>query len=446
MNVNNATTPENDLPVSPYRERRRRVAAPRRSWCFTINNPMSTWTSGHEEFIVHATDICGTKLRYMVFQVETGDNGTPHYQGYMEFTTPVRFRWLSTVLKNAAHLEWRRGTREQARDYCMKESTRVGGPWEVGTWRSGGQGTRMDLLAVTDYVQTGAKESDVASRFPCAYIKFHGGINKLISLSVPRRTVPPVVTLLYGPTGTGKTKYCWDTFPDLYSKPPSTRWFDGYEAGKVVLLDDFCGASSKVSVLYLLQLLDRYPFMVEAKGKYVPFMAEQVLITTNYHPSQWYNWVGRDSSFQALKRRIHHVYYFSEYGTAHISCSKDTFFDNWCERFVGEDDTATYCIPRTQPSPLAVNAVAHVPPPGPIPIDLRTPEGGLSGDERTPPSTPDNPSSSEDENTRMSEDSESIETPRIHISELVLNTYSSSESSDEGDSTDNEEDRCSQTL
>ncbi len=441
MDHNQAAPPVNanaNLPIVNVRDGRRTLRAPRRSWCFTINNPMSSFPLGHEGFISHVKERLGDRLRYIVFQVEQGEHETLHYQGYMELTVPCRFRWLRAVFRDSAHLEPRRGTREQARDYCMKESTRMGGPWEIGDWRSGGQGTRNDLLAVTDLIQTGAKECDVASRFPVAYIKFHAGINKLICLSVPARTIPPVVTLLYGPTGTGKTKYCYDKYPSLYRKPCDTRWFDGYMSDKVLLLDDFGGAQSKMTVLYLLQLLDRYPLLVEAKGKYCPMMAEEILITTNHHPKKWYNWANREESYNALKRRIHKVFYFSEYGSCPLNCSKDTFFDSYQDRFYGVDEVGTYCIAATQPA-VEENATPPGPPPqAAVPLLVRHPVSVGIGEIPPSPTDSSDSSSSEDDREMVidhSYESEEERPPMVEEMNLIC-SESLSLTDDEDDSSD----------
>ena len=101
--------------------------------CFTLNNPES------DEI---AFDPAIT--RYAVWQKESGDNGTIHLQGYVEFLKSVSFKAAKKTIGNGAHLEDRRGTRDQARDYCRKEETRIAGPWEFGTWISG-SGARTDI-------------------------------------------------------------------------------------------------------------------------------------------------------------------------------------------------------------------------------------------------------------------------------------------------------------
>ncbi len=243
----------------------------------------------------------------------------------------MRFNAVRKLFDDHAHLAPRRGTREQARNYCMKEDTRKQGPFEGGDWRLGGAGTRVDLLLMTDRIREGATETDISSEFPVNYIKYRRGIQGLINLSEKVRDQPPEIILCYGPTGTGKTKHCYDTWPKLYRKPCDTRWFDRYQGHSTLLLDDFGGAMSKMSLMYLLQLLDRYPLLVEAKGTYCNLMATTIVITTNHHPRQWYTYEKREESYRALERRIHQVLYFGKYGEEPVECQKEVFFQNYFE-------------------------------------------------------------------------------------------------------------------
>lgn len=224
----------------------------------------------------------------------------------------------------------------------MKDVTRTAGPWEYGDWNLGGSGRRTDILAVHKRILDGATEADVCSEFPETFVKYHSGLNRMILLNIPKRTVAPEVLLLFGPTGTGKTKYAYDHYPHLYRKPCDSKWFDGYLNQTILLLDDFGGAMSKMGLLYLLQLLDRYPLIVEAKGKYVGMVATTIIITTNYHPLLWYDYQKRQESYDALKRRIHNVMYFRTFGEAPVCCDLDDFYGKYWEGRPADQ----FCVPK----------------------------------------------------------------------------------------------------
>lgn len=116
-------------------------------------------------------------VRYAIYQREKSPTtGALHYQGYMEFTKPVKFgglkKWSPT-----AHFEERKGTRDQARDYCRKEESRVEAPVEFGEFGAG-QGRRTDLAAACELVkESGAKR--VAEEMPEVFVKFHKGLKEL---------------------------------------------------------------------------------------------------------------------------------------------------------------------------------------------------------------------------------------------------------------------------
>lgn len=276
-----------------------------------------------DELVTIATNV--SCIRYVVFQLEVSASGTPHYQGYIELTRPQRLNWIRNNFA-AAHYEVRRGTREEAQSYARKDDTRLAGPWEYGDFNSGGTGTRNDLSGVIEACKTGSLKR-VADEHPEAMIRYprlvrppyrfssdsYRGVTLLTRFYWPRRSAAPIVYLLYGTTGCGKTRFVNDVFPigdTSYRKPPDTKWFDDYDQHQVLLLDDFSGAASKMSLCYVLQLLDRYEFTVEVKGASLPMLATKIFITTNNHPSTWYTWFKREEQYKALCRRFHYVFGF----------------------------------------------------------------------------------------------------------------------------------------
>lgn len=114
---------------SPPPVRRRRLSRGRKSkyWCFTINN----WDEMDVAVLRNIMD--GGLVNYLVFGREVGENGTPHLQGYVEFKSRWDLRRCQGNFVMGAHYEPRRGTPQEASDYCKKD-----GDWEEsGTLSTG---------------------------------------------------------------------------------------------------------------------------------------------------------------------------------------------------------------------------------------------------------------------------------------------------------------------
>lgn len=135
-------------------------------WVFTLNN----YTDDDKPL--------EWPCEYVIYQKEKGASGTPHLQGYVEFKTNKR---LSAVRKicSTAHWETRKGTQEQAIDYCTKkDDTYVDGPWDAGDRKENKQGKRTDLeLACATAAQSGL--ASLIDQHPTAYAKYHAGLEKV---------------------------------------------------------------------------------------------------------------------------------------------------------------------------------------------------------------------------------------------------------------------------
>jgi len=77
------------------------------------------------------------RVFYLVYQLE--ETSTEHIQGYVEFKGELEWIDVKETLSKA-HYRFRRGTRQTARDYCMKNPTRIDGPWELGVWMNEREG------------------------------------------------------------------------------------------------------------------------------------------------------------------------------------------------------------------------------------------------------------------------------------------------------------------
>lgn len=260
-----------------------------RHWVFTINNP--------GEDLIDGDAI--PDLKYMVYQQERGENGTNHYQGYLEFSKPKRLGALKKIFKTA-HFELRKGTRDEARDYCMKEDTRVAGPFEWGTWRE--EGKKRKERAIDTFkaaIDEGKSDKELWDSHPWQYLTFHRALGNIRLLSTSGRDWEMEVEYILGQPGVGKSKTAMAENPGAYWKSPN-HWWDGYQGHTTVVMDEFSGKWFRWE--YLLKILDRYPMNVEIKGGTVPFLAKKIVITSNRAPWELYNrW---KFPLQALFRRI----------------------------------------------------------------------------------------------------------------------------------------------
>lgn len=96
--------------------------SPAKNWCFTLNNPT---LKDFKEIIESEMSI----VPRFVFQLECGETGTMHLQGYVRFEKKCRPK--SVFMNKGIHWEKCRNIKKSI-EYCQKEDTRVEGPWLRG--------------------------------------------------------------------------------------------------------------------------------------------------------------------------------------------------------------------------------------------------------------------------------------------------------------------------
>lgn len=271
-----------------------------RQYIFTWNNPtvQIDWDKLNKKNLI----------KYAVWQKEVGEKtGTPHYQGYVELSRQARLAQMKKMID--CHWEERRGTRDQARNYAMKEDTRVEGPWEYGIWSEKGQGNRTDLDEVVDMANEGKTRQEIAKAHPKTFIRYNKGIDEYIKTAHDKgpRLHKTRVELYVGVPGTGKTHMAGEEGgqADAYWKTPD-KWWDGYTQQDTVILDDFSGW---IQWTQLLHIMDNKPTDVEVKGGKRGFNSKKLIITSNYHPKDWYSEENnrRPKPMAALMRRIDRI-------------------------------------------------------------------------------------------------------------------------------------------
>lgn len=280
-----------------------------RNWCFTLNNP------NDEALDVpnHCTLLIATR--------EVGDSGTPHWQGYLEFKHAIP---LST-LRNwnpRGHYEIRKGTQHQAIKYCLKDffneddepglfldgpiSSLVGFGFQ--TFGIDETLTLKEFLASLEnksisklrqlkkLIDDGASDKDLADYDFDTWCRSYRALNQYRLMCVTPRNWEMEIVVIYGPTGTGKSRMCNELYPNPYWKQRG-KWWDNYAHQETVILDEFYGW---LQWDVLLRLCDRYPLLVETKGGQIQFSTKRIVFTSNTKPDAWY----KNVYFKAFIRRV----------------------------------------------------------------------------------------------------------------------------------------------
>lgn len=325
-------------------------------WFFTLNNPTEaddpkSWPD----------------QTYLVYSLEQGEKGTPHYQGYVAFKNKKRLKGCKTI-NGRASWRVRRGTHDQARHYCIKpvegcackhcvkgKDGRLDGPFEQGT-PPAGQGHRSDLDTMVEDVKLGLGPRDLCDKYSGQYARYHKHLAHIAELYAKPRSSPTKLIILWGPPETGKTVKAAQLAEDqakdsVYWLPQpqdKTVWWDGYTGQQTVVIDEFAGW---ISPQAFSRIIDWSPLTLPKKGGFVNFVAKQVIVTSNQDPQTW--WPGLLYGMERRLRDATTVYMSVPFVYRPANGQVDTEGD-----IVGQiQDSAV--VPEEQP--LAANSTGLLP-------------------------------------------------------------------------------------
>jgi len=240
------------------------MATQTKYWVFTTNNPQEQ----------HVFD--SDSVQFAVWQLERGEQGTLHFQGYVEFKASKRRAGCSKALGGRSYVAPRRGSQADCIAYCTKEGGRVAGPWRFGepTLASG-------LVEFVARLRDGTALRTAALEDVDTYSRHRSALQQIASWVEPRRWRDVSCFYLVGETGTGKSALVYDTFGydnvyTLASQAP--LWFDRYAGQRVLFIDEFEGAIGREA---LLRILDGHPYDGPVKGGFVGAQWTVVVICAN---------------------------------------------------------------------------------------------------------------------------------------------------------------------
>lgn len=287
-----------------------------RDWLFTINNP----EQAEKELFDYLTAL--NHIKYFTFQRERGEQGTEHYQGYVCFSVPKLFSTVKNLfsephIRPAAHLEPRKGTKTQARDYCQKSDTCIGDNYEHGEFVA--EGERADLIQLKELVDAGVSDYELGNMVCKAYARHMQFVDRRRQINAYEkfgkvRRLDLEVTYIYGKAGVGKTRRVMDEYGDenVYRITDyDGNLFDNYNNENVIIFEEF---RSQVRIDIMLNYLDVYPLRLPARYNNKIACFTKAYMVTNLPLSAQYQNVQREhpETWQAFLRRIHKVYDFDK--------------------------------------------------------------------------------------------------------------------------------------
>jgi hypothetical protein len=250
-------------------------------------------------------------IQYYIFQLEQGEKeNVKHHQMYLLFTKRKYFTWIKEQFPTA-HIEQRRGSHIQAKEYCSKTDTRVSLTNEWGDENE--QGKRNDLSDILDMIYEGRSINDIINTYPSQYLRYRNNIEHLYERHKSELTLKTFrqlqVTYVWGKTGVGKTSTIMKHhgFDKVYRITDYKHPFDTYQGQDIIIFDEF---HSQIKIELMLNLLDGYPLKLPARYNDKTAQYKQVYIISNEPLDKQYPNVQKhyQDTFNALRRRIHNIF------------------------------------------------------------------------------------------------------------------------------------------
>ncbi|UOK21046.1 replication associated protein [Chifec virus UA13_101] len=223
------------------------------------------------------------------------ETGRWHKQGYVCFKKKYRLTALKKLC-SVTHWEPKRGSVEQAIQYCMKD----GDFYEYGVKPMEERSNKCHFVMATDLCRKRKlSDIDTSECYP-TYIRYKKTFDAMIPMDKEPLSEPRGVWV-YGAPGIGKDSAVIEKYKPYVKS--HNKWWDGYNGEDTILFSDFDKHCCVWAASLLKIWTDRYEFRGEVKNGFVSVHPKQFFVTSNYCIDNLFDGVLLD----ALKRRFKQV-------------------------------------------------------------------------------------------------------------------------------------------
>lgn len=263
-----------------------------RDFVFTLNN----YTENDKQRLNKLPN----NVDYIIYGEEIGEEGTHHLQGFIQYKHPVSFSVCKNALGERFHIEKRRGTIQQAIEYCKKD----GKYYDVGDPQRVSSATQKQIWSELIKLSENNQLDIIKERYPSYYFRYY---EKILSFSKGSSTILNELTneWWYGQTGTGKSYQLWNKYPHHYQKELN-KWWDHYQGQDVVAIEEWC-PKNELTASALKIWSDRYPFTGQIKGGTLQrIRPKKIIVLSNYTIEQCFQ---NPEDLEPIKRRFKQIYF-----------------------------------------------------------------------------------------------------------------------------------------
>ena len=235
-------------------------------------------------------------LLYMKGQPERGEGGFEHWQVVVVTKKKCRANAVERKFTESTHVETTRSA--AANEYVWKDDTCMNQEerFELGRLPIL-RNREKDWEAIWSSAKRGAIDEIPAD----VRVRSYKTLRQIEKDYMEPSAMERKVKVFWGPSGLGKSRRAWyEATMRAYPKSPTSIYWDGYQGHPNVVIDEFRGG---INISHILRWFDRYPVCVECKFGACILNAQNVWITSNIHPREWYPDLD-EPTMSALLRRL----------------------------------------------------------------------------------------------------------------------------------------------